>query len=71
MSPSAVRAHALRLPPGADLRGELERLGFRAAAILTCVGSLARANLRMPGATRSPGAPPFPSLDENATPCRP
>lgn len=49
-----LRAHAFRLTPGADLRGELERLieahGFPGACILSCVGSLSRARLRMPGA---------------------
>jgi predicted DNA-binding protein with PD1-like motif len=49
-----MRAHAFRLTPGTDLRAELERLtemqALRAACILTCVGSLSRARLRMPGA---------------------
>jgi predicted DNA-binding protein with PD1-like motif len=45
-----MRAHAVRLTPGADLKAELERLDLRAACILTCVGSLSRACLRMPGA---------------------
>ena len=48
-----MRAHAFRLTPGADLRGELERLTeahrLRAGCILSCVGSLSRARLRMPG----------------------
>lgn len=53
-----MRALAFRLSPGVDLRDELERLaqaeGLRAGAILTGVGSLARARLRMPGARAKP-----------------
>jgi predicted DNA-binding protein with PD1-like motif len=49
-----MRAHAFRLTPGADLRAELERLtrelSLRAGCVLTCVGSLSHARLRMPGA---------------------
>ena len=47
-----MHAHAFRLTPGTDLRAELERLteALRAGCILTCVGSLSRASLRMPGA---------------------
>ncbi len=49
-----MRAHASRLTPGTDLKSALERLteelGLRAGCILTCVGSLSRARLRMPGA---------------------
>jgi predicted DNA-binding protein with PD1-like motif len=49
-----MRAHAFRLTPGADLRAELERLtrelSFGAGCILSCVGSLSRGRLRMPGA---------------------
>jgi predicted DNA-binding protein with PD1-like motif len=49
-----MRAHAFRLTPGADLKAELARLtealGLRAGFILTCVGSLSHARLRMPGA---------------------
>ena len=45
-----MRTYAFRLPPGADLRAELERLvetqGLRAGCIVTCVGSLSRARLR-------------------------
>lgn len=45
--------HALRLAPGADLRVELEaatrRLGLRAGCIVSCVGSLAPARLRLAG----------------------
>jgi predicted DNA-binding protein with PD1-like motif len=48
-----MRALAVRLSPGADLKAELARLtqahALRAGCILTCVGSLARARLRMPG----------------------
>jgi 8-oxo-dGTP diphosphatase len=51
---SPLRAHALRLPPGSDLKEALQRLatvlGLRAGCILTCVGSLSRARLRMPSA---------------------
>ncbi len=46
--------HALRLTPGTDLRDELERLtkehALAAGFILSCVGSLSQARLRMPGA---------------------
>jgi uncharacterized protein len=49
-----MRTLAVRLTPGTDLKAELTRLteahGLRAGFILTCVGSLARARLRMPGA---------------------
>lgn len=49
-----MRAHAFRLTPGIDLHGALERLtethAFRAACVLSCVGSLTEARLRMPGA---------------------
>lgn len=49
-----MRTHAFRLTPGADLKGELQRLteqiGLRAGCIVSCVGSLSRARLRMPGA---------------------
>jgi len=45
-----MKTHALRLKPGDDLMGELERFAhqkqLRAACILTCVGSLRRAVLR-------------------------
>jgi uncharacterized protein len=48
-----MRALAFRLTPGTDLRAELERLtqahALRAGCILTCVGSLSHARLRMPG----------------------
>jgi predicted DNA-binding protein with PD1-like motif len=53
-----MRAHAFRLGPGADLRAELERmtgeLSLGAGCVLTCVGSLASARLRMPGAAGEP-----------------
>ena len=49
-----MRAHAFRLTPGTDLHEELGRLtqqlGLSAGCILTCVGSLSFARLRMPGA---------------------
>jgi predicted DNA-binding protein with PD1-like motif len=49
-----MRVQAFRLGPGTDLRVELERLteahGLRAGCVLTCVGSLSRARLRMPSA---------------------
>ena len=48
-----MRVHAVRLTPGADLKAELARLtaehALAAGFILTCVGSLSRARLRMPG----------------------
>ncbi|MBS0294775.1 MAG: DNA-binding protein [Proteobacteria bacterium] len=53
-----MRAHAFRLTPGTDLYEALERLsrerGFRAACILSCVGSLTEARLRMPGVVGEP-----------------
>jgi uncharacterized protein len=49
-----MHAHAFRLTPGVDLKAELTRLtqahGFRAGCILSCVGSLSQARLRMPSA---------------------
>src|SRR5262245_23830260 len=49
-----MQAEAFRLEPGADLKQELERFvrgnGWRSPFILSCVGSLSRAVLRMPGA---------------------
>lgn len=61
-----MRAHAFRLAPGADLRAELERLtaqhALRAGCILSCVGSLSRARLRMPGALGEAEA--FATFDE-------
>ena len=53
-----MRAHAFRLPPGADLKEEFERLtavhSLRAGCILSCVGSLSRARLRMASAVGEP-----------------
>ena len=49
-----MRVHAVRLTPGADLHEALEALtierALRAGCILSCVGSLSRARIRMPGA---------------------
>jgi predicted DNA-binding protein with PD1-like motif len=49
-----MRVHAVRLTPGTDLREALERFtaahALRAGCILSGVGSLSRARLRMPGA---------------------
>ena len=57
---------AFRLLPGVDLKQELRRIveehGLRAGYIVSCVGSLARARLRMPGAAGEPER--FKSLDE-------
>lgn len=48
-----MRTLALRLTPGADLLAKLQSLtaahALSAGLILTCVGSLSRARLRMPG----------------------
>lgn len=53
-----LRAHAVRLPPGADLKPELERLtaelGLLAGCIITCGGSLSRAWLRLAGPLGAP-----------------
>ncbi|HEY1930360.1 MAG TPA: PPC domain-containing DNA-binding protein [Caulobacteraceae bacterium] len=61
-----MRTHAFRLTPGADLKDELARLtkehALRAACILSCVGSLSRARLRMPRAVGE--AEVFRSFDE-------
>jgi predicted DNA-binding protein with PD1-like motif len=50
-----MRAIALRLRPGADLKGELLALAtrerIRAGWVLTCVGSLSQARLRLAGGT--------------------
>jgi predicted DNA-binding protein with PD1-like motif len=47
---SAVRAYAVRLTPGQDLRRELLAFagheGLRAGAVVTCVGSLTTVTLR-------------------------
>ncbi|MBR7949399.1 DNA-binding protein [Microvirga sp. STR05] len=49
--PSAMRTYALRLAPGQDLRQQLEAFvqahQIRAGAIVTCVGSLTQATLRL------------------------
>jgi predicted DNA-binding protein with PD1-like motif len=49
-----MNVEAFRLTPGADLKGEIMRIvrerGFRAGYIVSCVGSLARARIRAPGA---------------------
>ena len=49
-----MRAHAVRLTPGVDLQEALEALtiehALHAGCILSCVGSLSRARIRMPGA---------------------
>jgi predicted DNA-binding protein with PD1-like motif len=49
-----MRAFACRLTPGTDLKAELQRLTeaypLRAGCVLSCVGSLSSARLRMPGA---------------------
>ena len=51
-----MRTHALRLRPGTDLRLALEEAtrvhGLAAGCVLTCVGSLARARLRLAGGER-------------------
>lgn len=48
-------AHALRLPPGSDLRAELEAharsVPLRAAGVVSAVGSLTVARIRLAGAT--------------------
>jgi hypothetical protein len=48
-----MRTIALRLGPGTDLKGELlglaAREGVRAGWVLTCVGSLSHARLRLAG----------------------
>jgi predicted DNA-binding protein with PD1-like motif len=48
-----MRTFAVRLLPGQDLKGELialtEREGIQAGWVLTCVGSLSRAVLRLAG----------------------
>lgn len=48
---SSLRAYALRLKPGQDVKKELlayaQREGLKAAAIVTCVGSLTDVNVRL------------------------
>jgi len=55
---SAVRMWAFRLAPGADLKPELATFvgagGLKAAFIAACVGSLARARLRLPSLAGDP-----------------
>ena len=50
-----MRTYAVRLTPGTDLKEALvafvETHGLRAGCILTGIGSLSRARLRMPGAS--------------------
>jgi predicted DNA-binding protein with PD1-like motif len=50
-----MRTIALRLSPGTDLKGELAALAardrVRAGWVLTCVGSLSQARLRLAGGT--------------------
>jgi predicted DNA-binding protein with PD1-like motif len=61
-----MHVHAFRLTPGTDLEEALERLAseleLRAGCILTCVGSLSDARLRMPGAIGEPEV--FQTFDE-------
>jgi uncharacterized protein len=61
-----MRALAFRLTPGADLRAELERITreneLAAGCILTCVGSLSRARLRLPSASGETAA--YATFDE-------
>ena len=55
-----MRTLAFRLTPGTDLKAALSELteeqALRAACILSCVGSLSEARLRMPGAAGEPDA---------------
>ncbi|MFF7144089.1 MULTISPECIES: PPC domain-containing DNA-binding protein [Streptomyces] len=50
------RTHAFRLPHGADLRKAIEHYvgehDIRAGCLVTCIGGLSSAVLRMPGATQ-------------------
>ncbi|MBS1786484.1 MAG: DNA-binding protein [Acidobacteria bacterium] len=50
-STTSVRTYVLRLKPGQDLRAELERFAkakaIQAGYIITCVGSLRKASLRL------------------------
>jgi uncharacterized protein len=52
-----MQTYALRLKPGQDLRRELEIFvlarQLRASLVLTCVGSLTQASLRLAGADQS------------------
>lgn len=55
-----MRVHAVRLTPGTDLNDALVQLieaqHLRAGFVLTCVGSLSRARLRMPSGAGQPEA---------------
>jgi predicted DNA-binding protein with PD1-like motif len=59
-SGSAVRMWAFRLAPGADLKQALASQasaeGLKGAFVAACVGSLARARLRLPTAAGEPDA---------------
>jgi predicted DNA-binding protein with PD1-like motif len=61
-----MRVHAVRLTPGTDLKAELQRLvethGLRAGCILSGIGSLSSARLRMPGGAGEAEA--FQTFDE-------
>lgn len=54
MSVDGMRAHALRLRPGADLRVDLEALArevpIAAGGVVSAVGSLSQARIRLAGA---------------------
>lgn len=51
-----MKLHTIRLKPGQKLRHEIEKFAhdndIRAGFIITCVGSLTEANLRMAGASQ-------------------
>jgi uncharacterized protein len=53
MQPNTTQIHAFRLRPGQDLRLEIEayarRTRMEAGWVVTCVGSLTRAHLRLAG----------------------
>ncbi|CAE7341028.1 glmU, partial [Symbiodinium sp. CCMP2456] len=57
MASSAGRYWALRLCPGDDLKESLlayvAKHGLRAAAVVSCVGSLSKASLRLANADRA------------------
>jgi predicted DNA-binding protein with PD1-like motif len=63
-----MRTIALRLRPGADLKAELlalaAREGVQAGWVLTCVGSLSRARLRL-----ASGAEVVVAVDDRAGVC--
>lgn len=52
---SSLRVHAVRVGPGQELLGSLlavvEERGLRAPFIITCVGSVTKATLRLANAT--------------------